>query len=71
MRKECIFIVGECEEGDITIMQSFGRKRGEGNKEIIIFEDMHDIDTISSNFNFGIKKRKKNNLDLNFDPNLN
>lgn len=36
MRKECIFIVGECNEGKVTIAQKFEREKGE-NRDRIIF----------------------------------
>lgn len=61
MRKECIFIYGECEEGKVTIMQKFERKEIKGGekeeKEEIIFGEKDDIYDIGfSRFNFGIKK---------------
>lgn len=60
MRKECIFIIGECKEGDITMMQIFDRKNGE-----IIFGEKTDIDKISSlKFDFGIKEINIQNMDL-------
>lgn len=61
MRKECIFISGECEEGDVTITQKFERKEIKNEeKEEIIFGENDDIDTIGfSRFNFGIKKMKR------------
>ena len=53
MRKECIFIIGECEEGDVTMMQIFDKKDGK-----IIFGEKTDIDKINSlKFDFGIKNR--------------
>ena len=60
MRKECIFLIGECEEGDVTILQIFDRKDGE-----IIFGEKTYIDKINSlKFDFGIKERNKQNKDL-------
>lgn len=69
MRKECIFVVGECEEGDVTIIQKFERKeikgverkenREKGRKENrgeIVFGEKDDIGIGFSKFNFGIKK---------------
>lgn len=51
-RKECIFVIGECKEGDITITQKFGRKN-----EKIIFEDKFEMEGMKSDiFDFGIKK---------------
>lgn len=60
MRKECILISGECEEGDIAITQKFERKEiKNGDKEEIIFGEK-DIDTVGfSRFHFGIKKKKR------------
>lgn len=53
-RKECIFIVGECEEGDVTIMQKFERDE----KDEFFFGKKEDIDIGFSIFKFGIKKIK-------------
>ena len=51
-RKECIFVIGECKEGVITISQKFGRK-----KKKIIFEDKMEMKGMESIiFNFGIKE---------------
>lgn len=76
MRKECIFIVGECEEGNATIIQKF-----EKEKDKIIFGEKDNINIFGSRFNFGIKDRKRDNinkkttddvgLNLNLNPNLN
>ncbi len=76
MRKECIFLVGECEEGNATIMQQFERE-----KDKIIFGEKDNINIFGSRFNFGIKDRKGYNinrktangidLNLNLNPNLN
>lgn len=59
MRKECICVVGECEEGDFTITQKFEREKDkDGDK--IIFGEKNDMDIFGlSTFNFGIKNRKK------------
>lgn len=59
MRKECIIITGECQEGDITIMQRFERKEIKNeNKEEIIFGEKDDVGAINfSKFNFGIRKK--------------
>src|SRR3972149_6258886 len=56
MRKECIFIYGECEEGNITLMQVFNRK---DNDEIVFGEKLDHIDCVSLKFDFGIKENKK------------
>lgn len=59
MRKECICIVGECEEGDFTITQKFEREEDiDGDR--IIFGERDDMDIFGfSTFNFGIKNKKK------------
>lgn len=58
-RKECIFITGESEEGDITMVQLFEREGGKDEGKII-FTEKHDIGGIGyTKFNFGIKGRKK------------
>jgi len=62
MRKECIFIYGECEEGDITIMQIFDKK----NEEFVFGERVEHIGAISLKFDFGIKDKKKQNKDLSY-----
>ena len=55
MRKECIFLVGECEEGNITIMQTFDRNDGE-----IVFGEKIEMGKIESlKFDFGIVKKGK------------
>ena len=60
MRKECLFIIGECGEGDVTILKMFDRKNGE-----IIFGEKTDIGKINSlKFDFGIKDMNKQNKDL-------
>ena len=59
MRKECIMMIGECEEGNITIMQIFDRKDGEiifGEK--IDMTEMGEIDSLK--LDFGIKKKGQN-----------
>lgn len=51
-RKECIFVIGECKEGVISISQKFGRKKGK-----IIFEEKEEMKgTESVIFSFGIKE---------------
>lgn len=55
MRKECIIIYGECEEGSISLMQIFDNKDGE-----IIFGEKIDRKNISMKFDFGINKNKQN-----------
>lgn len=57
MRKECIFIYGECEEGSITIMQIFDKK----NEEFNFGEKIEMGEAISLKFDFGIKNKKKQN----------
>lgn len=53
-RKECIFVIGECKEGDIGISQHFGRKKGK-----IIFEDKIEMKGMKSTiFGFGIKDER-------------
>ncbi len=61
MKKECLFVIGESKEEDIAIIQKFERKKGNNNKEEIIFEKIEKIDTDIgdigySKFKFGIKK---------------
>lgn len=61
-RKECIFIIGECEEGYVTLVQTFERRemkgKGKGKKkEEFIFGGQDCLsDTGFSVFKFGIKK---------------
>lgn len=55
MRKECIFIYGECEEGNITLVQIFDHKDG----EIVFGEKIDTSEPISLKFDFGIKKKKQ------------
>lgn len=72
MRKECIFIIGECGEGNSTIMQKFERntekekEKKERTKkgikeEIIVFgeKDNTDTDIGFSKLSFGVKDREK------------
>lgn len=63
-RKECIMMMGECEEGIITIIQVFDREGGKENGKIIFLEKIDWDETISLKFNFGIKDRKKQKIDL-------
>ena len=58
-RKECILMVGECEDESITIMQIFDREDGKENGKIIFGEKIDMREMTSSIFNFGIKDRKK------------
>src|SRR3990167_9404617 len=45
MRKECILVSGECEEGDVAITQKFERKEIKNEeKEEIIFGEKDDMD---------------------------
>ncbi len=57
MRKECISIFGECEEGNINITQIFENKDGE-----ITFGKRIDFE--EQILNFGIKKVRKQRADL-------
>ncbi len=51
-RKECIFVIGECREGNITIKQNFGRKHDK-----IILEDKVEMSGVETEtLDFGIKK---------------
>ncbi len=60
MRKECIIVVGECEQGDVNIMQKFERhKRENEEKDDFIFGEKEYNDTGFSRFSFGIKKQKR------------
>lgn len=63
MRKECICVMGECEEGNITIAQNFEREKDIDGDRIIFgdINDMNILDFSKFNFgiNFGIKNRKK------------
>lgn len=60
MRKECIFIYGECEEGGTTMVQIFDR---EGEK--IVFGEKVDLkETVSLKFDFGIKNKNKQDKNL-------
>lgn len=70
MRKECVFVIGEYEEGNITISQKFEREEDkEGDR--IIFGDIDNMNTFGiSKFNFGIKNRKKYDNSI-LKPNIN
>lgn len=60
MRKECIMMIGECEDGNISMMQIF-----EHNNEKIIFGEKIDMnDPISTKFEFGIRHRHAQNENL-------
>lgn len=61
-RKECIMIIGECEEGDISMVQIFGREDGKENGKIVFGKKIDMEGTISSRFNFGIKDRNKKHI---------
>lgn len=57
MRKECIFLIGECKDGRIAMMQIFERENDK-----ISFGEKIDMSEISdTRFDFGIKDKK-------FDP---
>jgi len=54
MRKECIFVTGECENGRITVIQTFERENDK-----IIFGEKIDMDDVNiTRFDFGIKDKK-------------
>jgi hypothetical protein len=61
-RKECVLLLGECENGNFSIMQLFDRK----DKKIVFGEKIDIGESISSKFDFGIKNRKKWNNDLGY-----
>lgn len=62
-RKECIMIIGECEDANLSIIQLFDRDNGK-----IVFGEKVDIgETISPKFHFGIKDGKKKNKKQNED----
>ena len=63
-RKECIMMMGECEDGNDTIIQIFDREGGKENGKIIFREKIDWKESISWKFNFGIKDRKKQKIDL-------
>jgi hypothetical protein len=53
MRKECIMMTGECEDGRISIVQLFGHE-----DDSIVFGEKMDMGMPdSSKFNFGIMKK--------------
>lgn len=64
-RKECIMIVGECEDGNITLVQLFDREGGKENGKIVFREMIGMGGKVSLKFNFGIKDRKKHNKEKN------
>ena len=63
MRKECIFIVGECENTRISMMQTFERENDK-----IVFGERIDMDgSETTRLNFGLKDKKYdiNKISLN------
>lgn len=60
MRKECIFMYGECKEENITIAQIFETK----DEEIVFGEKIYCNGHFASKFDFGIKTRNRQNKDL-------
>lgn len=69
-RKESIMILGECEDGNNTIIQLFDRKGGKENGKIIFVEKMDMGETISWKFNFGIKDRKKQKIERKIEQKI-
>lgn len=63
-RKECILMMGECEDGNTAIMQMFDREDGKENGKIVFGEKIDMGETISLKFHFGIKDKKKQNKGL-------
>jgi hypothetical protein len=63
-RKECILMTGEDENGNFSIVQIFDREGGKENGKVIFGERVDVDETISLQFNFGIKDRKKQNIGL-------
>ena len=63
MKKECILLVGECEEERVTITQKFEREKGtDGDR--IIFGERDYVDTFDFHpMNLGIKRVKKHDKD--------
>lgn len=58
-RRECIMIIGECEEGSVAVIQLFSREDGKENGKIVFGKKIDDDEgTVSLKFNFGIKDRK-------------
>lgn len=56
MRKECIFVTGECENARISMMQTFERENDK-----IVFGERIDMDGLeTSRLNFGLKDKKYN-----------
>lgn len=61
MRKECIFLIGECEEGDITLIQIFERKNIDDHEKIVFGEKKDiGISHFFGKLGFGIKDKRKN-----------
>jgi len=61
MRQECIVITGECENGKVTIIQTFKRENGK-----IVFGEKTYMDKPHINrFSFGIEDRKYRVAPLN------
>jgi hypothetical protein len=63
-RKECIMMMGECEEGNIAIVQIFERENGMENGKIIFGKILDAREEISTRLSFGIKARKKQDKSL-------
>lgn len=61
-RKECIIAVGECEEGNVMMVQMFDRskRKNEEKDEFIFGEKIEDMNIGFSRFKFGIEKKEKN-----------
>jgi hypothetical protein len=58
-KKECIMIIGECEECGVALIQLFGKEEDKENGKIVFGKKIDDLGNFSSKFNFGIKDRKK------------
>lgn len=54
MRKECVFLVGECEDGRVAMTQIFERE----NDKIIFGEKIDMNESYSTRFDFGLKDKK-------------
>ncbi len=65
MRKECILITGECEDGNVSAAQLFHRDKDNKDNDKIVFGEKIDLDKdLFSKFDFGIyKENKKDNKD--------
>jgi len=63
MRKECVFVMGECENGRITMVQTFERE----NDKIIFGEKIDIDDTAITRFNFGIKDKKRDTTKISLN----